>query len=1157
MPVVMMKDCHGEPLTHSRAIRKTVFRLHCPSTGTYFRGMAGVALAVLLFASCVPALALPSPRGVVELRGAGSLGTVRIAGYSAPDLAAKGRVLVGVKPGVATASAVSQSVGAVDGKVVHAMGGGRILVVDIPDDADILATAARLATQAGVEFAEPDRVVYPQLIPNDPEYPSQWHLPKISAPAAWDIITSSPQVVIAVIDSGIDSDHPDLAGRLWVNTGEIPGNGRDDDRNGYIDDVNGWNFEAGNNNIEAIPDGIDQNGDGTPDEQVNHGTLTAGLAAAAGNNGFGCVGVTWSATIMPVKVFDDDGTTFVSTVVDAMYYAARNGAFIMNLSIGAPYEDSFTPPIQEMWNRGGLTVCAGGNEGREITNSRSSWTSPTCNNGPSPLTDNMVIGVGGLTQQDRKASWSNYDGSSAKTFVDVFAPGLNIFGPAVYYPSIPRFDSYFTTNSGTSFAAPLVSGLAALLKAQNPARTNAEIVSLIRSSCDNIDALNPGFAGKLGMGRINCARAVGADLPVAAPTNLQAYDTPADQGGSITLLWTRSIDDGGGSNAVTHYVISRARDALPVTNAGWTEIAQVPAGTGQYLDANTIDGVGYFYRVAAVGANSRSESTPVGPIYSYDDSAPPRVDSLRAYDRPVDSGGAIELDWAGYAGPDDLAGFRIYRNSTGFTTVLNMLPAFSINNPNARSFTDTTTADGIDYFYAVVGYDTLGNSRPDVVAIGPVQSFANGPVTFEAGLHFMGAPIIPEDGHPATLFGIPTAQLRYARYNNALDNYSVYSGEPLSEFLRLDLGRGFWLQLPSRTTFVPDGAIAPAGNLTIPVEPGWQQVGNPYFGTLNFSASTVTHNSNTMDLDSADSLGILASYAWKYDRVTNDYVLLHPVLGQSTAVEAWGGFWVLADKECSLTLMRPSGTAGVAEAGKQTVAAGEWPLQILARGKGNVDSANYCGVSSAPSGIVSPPSSGGGVALNFQTKGSRSAQCATAFETTARPAMEWPFTVSWQQAQGTVRLEWPDLSRVPREYSLVLEDLDTGRTLSMRHQTSYAVDAASAEGTRRFVVKASQQAPGGVQITAMSAQATAVGAQVAFTLSSAATCDVAVLNIAGRRVGTVETGKVRGAGANVAVWNGRSDGGSRVPSGQYLVRITAQSDDGTSTSALRSMRIGN
>jgi subtilisin family serine protease len=160
-----------------------------------------------------------------------------------------------------------------------------------------------------------------------------------------------------------------------------------------------------------------------------------------------------------------------------------------------------------------------------------------------------VLGCGATDRNDRKCSFSNYDGSTHHHFIDVCAPGQGVYGPGYQDPTWPKFAPFFITDSGTSFSSPIVAGIAALLQSQTPGISTAEIIQRIRQSADNIDPANPGFVGKLGAGRANAGRALGLDLPPAAVQNVRAADTPGDDGGSITVRWIRSMSRATPSNA--------------------------------------------------------------------------------------------------------------------------------------------------------------------------------------------------------------------------------------------------------------------------------------------------------------------------------------------------------------------------------------------------------------------------------------------------------------------------------------------------------------------------------------------------------------------------------------------------------------------------------
>ena len=334
-------------------------------------------------------------------------------------------------------------------------------------DADVLKIVQDLSTNPAVEYAEPDYLAHIITTPNDPEYSNQWGLTKINAPTAWDTTTGSSNVVIAVVDAGIDTTHPDLSGQLWQNPGEIADNGIDDDNNGYIDDIHGWNLV--NNNADLS-------------DNTGHGTQVAGIIAATTNNGVGIAGVCWQCRLMVVKVVQPGGVANYSDIAAGVAYAAQKGAKVINLSLGGN-SDSITLKTA-VANASSTAVIVGG-AGND--NSSAAFY-------PAAY-DDYVLAVAGTTSADTKVGSSNYG-----IWVDVSAPGEAI--------RTPFSGGTYADSSGTSMAAPFVAGLAGLIRSQNPSwsanLTRAQIVN----TTDNIDGVNPGYAGKLGSGRINAQKAV-------------------------------------------------------------------------------------------------------------------------------------------------------------------------------------------------------------------------------------------------------------------------------------------------------------------------------------------------------------------------------------------------------------------------------------------------------------------------------------------------------------------------------------------------------------------------------------------------------------------------------------------------------------------------
>lgn len=301
----------------------------------------------------------------------------------------------------------------------------------LPGGVSVPEAIERLQGLPYVTYAEPDYVVHADLTPNDPSYPNLWGMPNIRAPQAWDVFTGSSNMVVAIIDTGIDYNHPDLAANMWKNPGEVAGDGIDNDNNGYIDDFYGYDFA---------------NGDSNPMDGNSHGTHTAGTVGAVGNNGVGVAGVNWNVKLMALKFLDDGGSGSTSNAVLAVQYAANKGVKVSNNSWGGGgFSQSLYDAINNAKSVGHLFIAAAGNNG---SNNDTSAFYPANYN-----LDN-IISVAAIDSNDSKASFSNY----GKTTVDLGAPGVNI------YSTVP---GGYGNKSGTSMAAPHVAGAVGLVYGLN------------------------------------------------------------------------------------------------------------------------------------------------------------------------------------------------------------------------------------------------------------------------------------------------------------------------------------------------------------------------------------------------------------------------------------------------------------------------------------------------------------------------------------------------------------------------------------------------------------------------------------------------------------------------------------------------------------------
>lgn len=351
-----------------------------------------------------------------------------------------------------------------------------LALVQLPAGDSVARAVADLGGTSGIEWAEPNYTIRLDLVPNDPGYVSrqQPYLSRIAAGAAWDITEGRPEIIVAVLDTGVQMDHEDLAGAIWTNPGEIPGNGIDDEGNGFVDDVHGWDFADNDNK---------------PDDDHGHGTHVAGIAAARIDNGIGIAGIAGHATVMPVDVFKGGIGTY-EALIRAIIYATDNGARVINMSLGASsYSRGEEAAVDYAYEHGVVVVAAAGNSGREESHYPSAHV--------------HAIAVSSTTADDNLSPFS-----TRGDFVDVAAPGSSIYSTYL--------GNFYQSLSGTSMATPHVSGLAALILSRDPDLTPDQVRAIIESTADDLDPVGRDIyfgAGRINMGRALAATPVGGEPP--------------------------------------------------------------------------------------------------------------------------------------------------------------------------------------------------------------------------------------------------------------------------------------------------------------------------------------------------------------------------------------------------------------------------------------------------------------------------------------------------------------------------------------------------------------------------------------------------------------------------------------------------------------------
>ena len=352
-----------------------------------------------------------------------------------------GRVLVKFRSNIGRdhARQIIAGLGARDSKEIEGIG---VHVVELPIQASEHAFVQAFMSRPEVEFAELDRILPPeQMVPNDPFYldPNAWGLQKISAPDAWSMNTGSPNIIIAILDTGVDGTHPDLAANM----------------------VSGWNIYHNNADTSDVR---------------GHGTMVAGTAAASTNNSIGVASIAWNCRIMPVRIADSSGYATVSDVADGLTWAANHGARVANISFNANGYSTISSAANYFQSKGGVVAVAAGNDGATVQTAD----------------DPYMLTVGASDSSDLLFSWSNRGNN-----LDLVAPG--------HVVTTGRGGSYVGAD-GTSLAAPIVAGAAALVLSANPGLTASQVQSILEQSSDDLGAT--GWDSTYGYGRLNLARAL-------------------------------------------------------------------------------------------------------------------------------------------------------------------------------------------------------------------------------------------------------------------------------------------------------------------------------------------------------------------------------------------------------------------------------------------------------------------------------------------------------------------------------------------------------------------------------------------------------------------------------------------------------------------------
>ncbi len=662
--------------------------------------------------------------------------------------------------------------------------------------------------------------------------------------------------------------------------------------------------------------------------------------------------------------------------------------------------------------------------------------------------------------------------------------------------------------------------------------------------------------------------------PPPPVTALAAQDHPDDNGGAIDLDWTGY----SAPSNFDHYNIYRSSASFTDVS-GMTPIGTVAsASQTTYTDASTADGTDYYYAVTCVDTvgNENRWVTCVGPVQSLDNIAPAAPTDVAAADTPSDQGGSITVTWTKSAddgaGADDVVGYDVRRSTTpgsGFAVIGSVAAG-------VESYTDDTTTDGQDYYYVVRAKNSVNSA--DSAEVGPVQSSADSSHDLPAtGYYMISFPLMPAS---ATVHDVLCDDLSCGSYYMWRWEGGGYQTIPTSppgcQSTTLSMEEGYWILAQGAALDIR--GTQPSGDQVIPLQAGWNMVAAPYEATLD--SLQVDNDGDVRSLAEAQTAGwVLATFYYSHDG-TGSYQTV--TIGRTPADELslWTGYWVLAGLDCSLIVPEPPGGAAI-RAAQPAQPQPAWAFDVRAACGNSVESITIAAADSASDGFdgfaldrPKPPASPREGALRMVLREGRrgtepppynkapggqmpwSAELAMETKSATQQEVEWEFTVTGGIKGEPVTLSWPELSQLPRDRVPILKDCDTGKRTFMRSRARYEFAAPGEGTTRSFVVTVSPAREGALLISGLTAAPTRGGTwDIGFNLSADAAVTARIYNVAGRLVADIAPGSQLARGRASLSWNARSIRGTSIPSGTYVLRVAARTQDGQEASAVTMLRL--
>jgi subtilisin family serine protease len=589
------------------------------------------------------------------------------AGAEEPEPEYTGDVIVKFKAS-ATLPEVAQAITDSDTEAVASSAGSGLVLLEPEAGQSVDAAVADLKSNPEVAFAEPDVVMRLSLTPNDSLYASnQWSLPAIFAPQAWDVTTGNANVIIAVIDTGVDATHPDLSGKITTGANA------------------GYNFVAGN---------------ATTTDDHSHGTFVAGIAAASTNNSIGMAGACWTCKIMPIKVLDNTGSGSTFNVAQGIDWAVSHGADVINLSLGGGGSTTLQTAVNNAWNANVVVIAASGNENSAVLY-------------PGAYTN--AIAVGSTNNLNARSSFSNFGPE-----LDIVAPGEAVLGTLCNCAGNP---GGYATGSGTSFSTPYVAGVAGLLIASG-VTDKTEIRNRLLTTATDLGA--GGFDNLYGNGLLKASAALSTATPTATntptntatPTSTPTPDTtgpvanitsPADgaviSAGVVTISATAS--DSGGMEKVRFWADSLylSFDATAPYSKTWNATGAAPGST-------------HILKIEAIDNFNNSTVRTITVTIAGTDTTPPAADITSPIQGAIVTG-PTTID----ATASDASGINKVR-----FWVNSWYQSFDANAPYSKSYNFTNAAPGV-YTLTIEAIDNGGLSTVKTITVTKASTDTTQPAT--------------------------------------------------------------------------------------------------------------------------------------------------------------------------------------------------------------------------------------------------------------------------------------------------------------------------------------------------------------------------------------------------------------------------------------------